>query len=539
MRSLRTKITAMTLCVVIIAVVIITAFSVFYIRNNENRKSDQLLLLLCETGQKNLEYYFSSVQKSIGKVSSFVEADIDGVDDVKLGAHIERVRDYFDQMAYRTNGVFTYYYRIDPSVSKNVKGFWYTNIDGEGFVEHEVTDITQYDTSDTTKLVWFTVPKYKGEAVWLPPYITDNLDMRVISYNVPIQWRGQFVGVVGIEIDYSTMAEQVDSIRLYDHGYAFLNDGSGKLFYHPRIDITQLTDETMPKTPDGVLSESTFIRYEFDGVERKAAWLSLSNGMRLNVTAPLSEAEGDWRALISSILIIALEVLIGASLFTMFYTKRIVKPLKQLTEAAEQADRGNYDYALSYNKADEVGRLTSTFRRLAAHMKDHINELNKQVFVDALTHVKNKGAFTDYIEDLQKHIENGETDIAFAVGIFDCDNLKQVNDRFGHEKGDIYLKTASRIICTVFQHSPVFRIGGDEFSVILRNEDYVNREALTRRFEKAVAEINKTSDNIWDQVHVSMGIAVYDPADDFSATDVVRRADTIMYEDKRKRKKKR
>ena len=102
---------------------------------------------------------------------------------VILDAHVERVRKYFDEVAHKTNGVTTYYYRIDPVVSDTVKGFWYTNIDGKGFTEHEVTEITLYDTKDTSKLVWFTVPKYQGESIWLPPYITDNLDKRVISYN--------------------------------------------------------------------------------------------------------------------------------------------------------------------------------------------------------------------------------------------------------------------------------------------------------------------------------------------------------------------
>ena len=75
MRSLRTRITFMTVGVVLLAVSIVTVTSVFFIRSNEHRKSDQLLLLLCETGEKNLDYYFNSVQKSVGKVASFVEAD--------------------------------------------------------------------------------------------------------------------------------------------------------------------------------------------------------------------------------------------------------------------------------------------------------------------------------------------------------------------------------------------------------------------------------------------------------------------------------
>ncbi len=538
MRSLRTRITLMTVLVLIITVVVISATTVLFLRNNEHRKSDQLLLLLCETGEKNLDYYFNSTQKSVAKVASFAQADLTGLGDEQLASNVDHVREYFDETANKTNGVLTYYYRIDPTVSDTVKGFWYTDLDGNGFSEHKVTDITQYDTANTDTLVWFTVPKHNGKPLWLPPYITDNLNKRVISYNVPVYFKKQFIGVVGIEIDYTTMAEQVDSIRLYNNGYAFLSDAEGSLFYHPRIDVTQLTEDTMPKAPEGAVSDSTFIRYTYDNVEKIGAWLPLSNGMRMNVVTPISEAEGDWEQLIWSIIIVSAVVLIASSVFTMVYTKRIVKPLKQLTDAAEQVDRGNFEFSLNYDKDDEVGKLTKAFKLLSGHMKDNIISLNKQVFVDSLTKVKNKGAFSAAIEELQTQTDTHDTRMEFAVGMFDCDNLKIINDKYGHDKGDVYLKSACGVICRSFPHSPVYRIGGDEFSVILRNEDYINREALINQFEESVAEINASTENCWEQVHVSMGIAAYDPTGDIAVIDVVRRADKIMYENKRVRKEK-
>ena len=537
MKSLRTKLTLLTICIIILVVISMAIISIVFIRTNEKQRSNQLLLLLCETGERNLDYYFDSVQKSVRRVAVYVESDLDGLEDGQLQRHTERVRKKFDEMASKTNGVLTYYYRIDPAVSDSVKGFWYMDLDGEGFVEHEVTDITLYDTEDTSKLVWFTVPKFEGEPVWLPPYITDNLGKRVISYNVPIYWRGQFVGVVGIEIDYSTMAEQVESIRLYGNGYAFLSDADGNIFFHPKIDISQLTEETKPVLPYDAIAKNTFIRYTYDGVEKIAAWLPLSNGMRLNVTVPVSETEGEWERLVGNYLVFAAIVLVAASILTMFYTRRVTRPLVQLTEAAEQIDKGNYDYDLNYDRDDEVGRLTNTFKRLSGHMKDHISDLNKRAYVDALTSVRNKGAYTTYIEDMQKRMdEGGSQEMAFAVGVFDCDNLKRINDRYGHEKGDVYLKTASRLICHVFQHSPVFRIGGDEFSVILQNADYENREVLVEQFKAGMVEISASAKHEWEEAHIAMGIAVYDSQRDRSVNDVIRRADESMYENKRGRK---
>ena len=536
MKSLRTRITVTMLCVMVATLTFVTVFTTFFIQRTESHKSDQLLLLLCETGEKNLNYYFNSVQKSVKKVASFTEADITGLSDEDLRAHMERVRKYFDEMAGKTNGVMTYYYRIDPEISETVKGFWYVNLDDEGFVEHEVTDITKYDLKDTSKLVWFTVPKYEGRPIWLPPYITDTIDMRVISYDVPVYFKGTFVGVVGIEVDYSTMAEQVDSIRLYNNGYAFLNDENGDLFYHPFIDVTDLTNETKPDLPSGVLDNSTFFNYSYKGENKRAAWLPLVNGMRLNVAVPVSETHGDWQKLILNTVILSLTALIAASLFLFFYSRRITRPLVQLTEAAEQVDKGNFDITLNYEKDDELGRLTRTFKQLSSHVKDHISDLNKQVFVDALTHVKNKGAFTNSIKDLQSEIDKEQDGTAFAILVFDCDNLKLINDRYGHEKGDVYLNTASRTISRIFKHSPVFRVGGDEFTVILKNDDYDNRDTLMNEFVKLQEIINTSAVNQWEQVHIAMGLAVYDPDMDSTASDVVRRADKSMYENKRDKK---
>lgn len=161
-----------------------------------------------------------------------------------------------------------------------------------------------------------------------------------------------------------------------------------------------------------------------------------------------------------------------------------------------------------------------------------VNDLNKRVFVDALTSVRNKGAFDNYVQEMQDRVER-DGRFEFAMGVFDCDNLKQINDQNGHDKGDIYIKTASRLICRVFQHSPVFRIGGDEFAMILQNEDFQNREALMADFEKAKSAQCESAENIWEEPRVSMGIAVYDPEIDSSVHDTLRRADRSMYENKR------
>ena len=539
MKSIRTKTTFLTVILVIAAVIITTILGVTAVRNVGRSSSEQILQLLCETGEKNLDAYFTDIEQSVELVSTFADEDLATIEepDAKhLQEHMERVSSLFEKTAYNTLGVLTYYYRVDPEFTEDVDGFWYVNLDGDGFVEHEVTDITQYDTDDTSSLVWFTVPKSTGSSIWLPPYITENLDTRVLSYNVPIYWNDRFFGVIGIELDYSTMANEVDHITLFDNGYAFINDDEGNIVYHPYMETTELSGANKPVVPDGLLTADPIFRYTYDGIEKEGAWQPLSNGMRLNVTVPVSEINGSWVQLIITILIVSLIVVIVVILLCRQFAGHITRPLSDLAKAAEEVDKGNYDVALNYDGKDEVGILTRSFNQLTGHLKVYIHDLNDLAYADALTSVRNKGAYDIFIRELQEKLTKSEGKIEFAIGYFDCDDLKHINDRFGHERGNVYLKKASHLICRVFRHSPVFRTGGDEFATIIQNDDFWDLKELTLRFEEDSAKINDHAHNEWDQVHVAMGIAVYDPASDTCVKDVERRADEKMYENKRLRK---
>ena len=180
--------------------------------------------------------------------------------------------------------------------------------------------------------------------------------------------------------------------------------------------------------------------------------------------------------------------------------------------------------------------LVSVKAEKKARKEKHlVKALNRRVFVDSMTSVRNKGAYTEYIGKLNEGLEAEEL-TKLSIGIFDCDDLKYINDNYGHDKGDIYLKTACQLICKVFDHSPVFRVGGDEFAVILQNNDLKNKDELIELFEKRRQEICQNAKNKWEEVHIAFGIADYDPQQDSSVSDTVQRADKIMYENKRVQK---
>ena len=149
---------------------------------------------------------------------------------------------------------------------------------------------------------------------------------------------------------------------------------------------------------------------------------------------------------------------------------------------------------------------------------------------DGLTGIKNKTAYGEFEAKLNKQIQSGEN-VKFAIALCDVNGLKTVNDTLGHIAGDEYIRSASRLVCQTFAHSPVFRIGGDEFVAILRGSDFENRERLEKKFTEAVKE------NV-DQhkVVVACGISVFDKEHDKDVSSVFERADALMYKNKMRMK---
>lgn len=149
---------------------------------------------------------------------------------------------------------------------------------------------------------------------------------------------------------------------------------------------------------------------------------------------------------------------------------------------------------------------------------------------DALTGVRNKTAYDSEARRLEWGIADGKRE--FGLAMVDLNYLKRINDTFGHEHGDMAIKKLCYIICHVFKHSPVFRIGGDEFVIVLEKEDYFDIKHLVKRFNSQIETLVSDSNlEPWEQVSAAIGYALYEPSD-ICVADVFRRADKNMYDRK-------
>lgn len=257
---------------------------------------------------------------------------------------------------------------------------------------------------------------------------------------------------------------------------------------------------------------------------------------------------------------VLLIVFSGALFFMMFLlwmNRNITEPIRKLEKSvvsfAERSHEQKDPALLNYedpgiHTQNEVESLSNAVNQMSQDMRIYVNniidaegkveDMKNQVshmdmlaYQDALTHVKNKAWYDKTELRVNEDISKGIA--RFGIIMIDLNNLKKVNDNYGHEHGNDYISGACHQICITYDHSPVFRIGGDEFIVLLENKDYDNRDVLfdeMRAAFKAFAEDD--SRQPWERYSAAIGMAIYDQEKDSCMNDVFKRADELMYKDK-------
>ncbi len=221
-----------------------------------------------------------------------------------------------------------------------------------------------------------------------------------------------------------------------------------------------------------------------------------------------------------------------------------------LLSTLKKQKRCTIDYRLMVGKRSHYTRMTVWLTVDGTHLiigvenidaevkreRKYLKELNTEKELarrDDLTGVKNKTAYNELEKSVQSNIENGLDYLPFALVLCDTNDLKKINDSKGHMAGDEYIRQSAMLLCDIFSHSPVFRVGGDEFVVFVRSSDYQDREYLMKRLRRQV-RLNMESGN---GPVLASGMAEYISETDSSVSEIYDRADREMYKNKNNLKK--
>ena len=172
---------------------------------------------------------------------------------------------------------------------------------------------------------------------------------------------------------------------------------------------------------------------------------------------------------------------------------------------------------------DEYKSALEQSRNLVKEEQIKLDETKHIAYSDPLTGVKNKHAYVEEEERIDKLIAKGDME-SFAVVVFDLNGLKIVNDTKGHDAGDVYIVDSCRTIEKYFGGENLYRFGGDEFVVILTGDKYKNRSNILNEFEQFIDDCVAT-----DAPIISSGMSKYKKGEDNTYHAVFYRADKIMY----------
>lgn len=422
-------------------------------------------------------------------------------------SYLDKMKRDLNFLAVGIDGSISYYLRFIPEIEGSRGGFSMQRQDArwEGalsnFVERSPIDLAPYSPSDVANVGWYYIPMKSKTPTWIEPYVDAVTDFYVISYVAPLYVEGKFIGVVGMDIDFNFIIQELRRMSIYDYGYVYIMDRNNTVLYHK----DQPQGSKFKPNP------------EFQEIE-----LYLSNGMWLGIATPLSKVHDERNKNLMHMIAITIIVAMIISIVSITLAAKAVKPLSGMTEAAKRIASGDLNVKISYESGNELGILVRSIREMAA-------KLEVYVYRDKLTGLRNAAAYISKATELDAQ-KNFVPDLNYGVVIFDANFLKKVNDKYGHEAGNELLRHAAAVIKKVFANSPVYRTGGDEFAAILEGQDYDNRHELLKLFDQKVDEEHFEAAGDTLTVSVARGLGIYESDMDFAA--VAKKADVAMYNHK-------
>lgn len=538
MKSIKTKIFSVVLSGIIAASVIVGSFGIFWSSNAIRRDSAEILDLMAQVQTGGLNALFSDVEQSSIVLSHYVVENLDDFtvlhDEELFSRYVGKLENIAFYSANCTNSALSVYIRFAPEFTDEVASLLWIRRNGV-FEQETLGEFPVYDSDFENS--WYYRARMYGMGVWTKPYYNDDIKEYVVSYAIPVYKNGRFFAVVGMDIDFDSIASVVNSISVYNTGYAFLTDEAFVVTYHRSVPAgTRIVDETAEFKKLSVDSvDSDFYEYIFKGKKFRMVYKNLENGMRLVVSVPAREIDSQRNRLILTVLVSVLLISFIVSLFSVWMSNRLTRPLKELSDSASHIIAGDYELEFKHHSNDEIGDLMNTFVFMAKSLKVQFEYINSLAYLDSMTGAKNKRAFIDERNDLNKKIaaskEKGEK-LEFGVIVFDVNNLKFLNDNFGHKAGDALIKNACTLITETFAESPVFRIGGDEFVSVLKGKDFENCTELLTKFRSEMDYLKENKSEPSEQVSIASGVALYDSEKDEEFQSVFERADEEMYKTK-------
>lgn len=303
--------------------------------------------------------------------------------------YTETVQQAVLDFANHTNGAVTVYLRYNPNYSNPTSGVFAQRQSVDSELQCLTpTDFSMYDESDVEHVGWYYLPVQAKEAIWMSPYMNENINIYMISYVVPLFAEdGTSIGIVGMDIDFSQITDLVDETKVYQSGYAFLTDASAAVMYHKNADEgTKLSDldSSLSKSADFIGDDGNqgkTMDYSYKNVNKKFAFYNLDNGMKLVLTAPVSEIYAEAYGLAKLIIIAMIVAFVLSAVIGVIIGTGMTRPIRQLTAVIEQTAELDFRPTKEGSKLrkqkDEIGNMATKIHIMRKKLREMMGDLQQ------------------------------------------------------------------------------------------------------------------------------------------------------------------
>ncbi|SFC13778.1 diguanylate cyclase domain-containing protein [Pseudoalteromonas denitrificans] len=227
------------------------------------------------------------------------------------------------------------------------------------------------------------------------------------------------------------------------------------------------------------------------------------------------------------IIIIFGSVLLSFIFIWLFINKSLLIRITTIREKILQLANGDVDIEVEIHKNDELGDMEEALTKL----KHYVQKSKDLSIRDSLTGLLNHAQFK---ENLKLEIKrNSRQNLPLSLAIIDIDFFKRYNDTYGHPKGDECLKIVSKLIYNVCERAgdSAYRIGGEEFAVLMPNTHAIEQEAKLSQLQSQLAlkKVVHGQSQVSNFVTISIGIYSCQPTPNTSIDDFYNRADMALY----------
>ena len=362
------------------------------------------------------------------------------------------------------------------------------------------------------------------------------LSDEVIKYLYVYQVVDMEKGGKGFRVIYDSDKEDGDS-----YGYVFPMNGEYELEGKSALADPDNKDDVGPFLYNGYWGWLiSYYRPILDSDNKAICYI----GVDVDFNAVIKDINRVGYSIIGIEGLLMIITLVGAILIVNF---SIVKPINKLKEFNENFSSTKEIVDSSYLMRYSSNEFQSLYRSILFSQKtivedrkklqEYSERMKELAFRDPLTGANSINAFLQKEQELDAAIANDTA--RFALVMIDMNGLKFVNDTYGHNRGNLALRTTSRAIAGCFIHSPLYRVGGDEFVVVLEGEDYENRDALLAKLREFEVSRDTTLEKPWAQVAISVGVKIFKPSLHHSVEQMLEEADKEMYEEKKSLSEKR